>query len=373
MPEQLVRIITHRQRLDGLYGDGYFDTLLEAIANWEAALAAEGMIIETPFVLCDDLPDGDVARAIKARLARLNRRPADAVVILGGPDIVPLFPVCSAEFLAPLDGDTQILSDDPYVAFDCCNALYKPECPVGRLPDGGPGAPGLLIDLLARAAAYHRHGAASTPSLVGLTEAAWYDVSRHAFDFPNSLYACPPYSLPRDACASEQITSAWLQLYNVQYYNVCGAPPNTMWYAQCDVKGCAQACDDLYVPVLDALTIPTLSDGWIFSEASYSASIAPLAKDNLAMQFLKQGAAGYIGATATAYGALQASSLQAADWLGRAFMEGVRQNMLGHTRLSVGEILRRAKLGYQVRDNFDRKTLVEFLLLGDPTLIPFQR
>lgn len=374
MRERLLRVVTNRQQLDKLYGEGYFSNLLKVLITWKSALATEGVVVEEPLLQSDDLPGIDSSHALKERLARLNRKPADAVAILGGPDVVPFFPICSPDFLIPIDGDTQILSDDPYVAFDRHNMLYKPECPIGRLPDGGPGHPELLVDLLTRAAAYHRTPSFSLLTPVGLTSAVWQNESRQIFGFPvNSLYVCPPHGLDGHCCVNAKITPEWLQAYNLHYYNAWGTRSNTMWYGTCDGVGCDRKCDHPRVPLLDANSIPSLSGAWILSEASYSAHIVEATQANLALQFLRQGAMCYIGATATAYCANPHSSLEAADQIARAFINGVNQNMQGYTQLSAGEILKRAKLDYQVRDNFDRKTLVEFVLFGDPMLIPFRR
>lgn len=374
MRQQLVRVITNRQRLEERYGHGYFERLLDAVADWTSALALEGIVVEEPLVLSDELPSANAPGALKERLARLNRKPADAVVILGGPDIVPFFPIRSPQFLVPPDQDAPLFSDDPYVAFDRHNAFYKPECAIGRLPDGGPDDPDLLIDLLARSTAYHRAAPPQAPTPLGLTEAHRRDESGRIFGFSsNSLYPCPPYGLPGCQRVSEPITPDWLQAFNLHYYNAHGTRSNTLWYVQCNINGCTQRCDHRRIPLLMADAIPALANAWIFSTAGYGARLTAPADLNLNLQFLRRGAIGYIGSTASTYSALAGSPLEAADRLAQAFFDGMRQNMQGRTRLSVGELVKRAKLGYTARDSFDCKTLVEFVLLGDPTLIPFRK
>lgn len=374
MRQQLVRVITNRQRLEELYGKGYFERLLDAVADWKSALALEGIVVEEPLVLSDELPPANAPGALKERLACLNRKPADAVVILGGPTIVPFFSICAPEFLVPPDQDAPLLSDDPYVAFDRHNAFYKPECAIGRLPDGGPDNPDLLIDLLMRSTAHHRTTAPQTPMPLGLTEALWRDGSGRVFGFSsNSLYTCPPYGLPGCRCVSELITPNWLQAFNLHYYNAHGTPSNTLWYARCDVNGCNQKCDHPRIPLLMADVIPALANAWIFSPAGYSACLTTPTDANLALQFLRRGAICYIGSTAATYSAQTGSALEAADRMAQAFFDGLHQNMLGRTRLSIGELVKRAKLGYTVRDGFDCKTVVEFVLFGDPTLVPFRK
>ncbi len=370
--QQLVRVVTNRRRLETLHGEGYFDKLAQAIVSWKNALAAENWSVEEALVLCDDLPNHNVPLALKERLARLNRRPADAVMILGGPEVVPFFPIRSSGFLIPTDGDAEILSDDPYAAFDRHNVLYKPECAVGRLPDGGPHHTELLLDLLARSTLHHRAPSPSVSTPIGVASAVWQNTSRQIFGCATDWFTCPPNCLSARLCGNGHNLSQRLQSCNLQYYNVRGTRANTLWYGQCNFDECRQ-CSDPHVPFLDAQTIPPLPGAWVLCEASYSAWLNTEADNTLAAQFMKQGAVCYIGATAATYCSTTPVVLSAADQIAKTLMDSLQQNMHGHTQLSIGEILKRAKLGYAVQDNFDRKTRVEFVLLGDPTLVPFRR
>jgi hypothetical protein len=375
MQTRLVRIVTNRERLDALYGGGYYNNLSPAVESWRSALAAKGIIIEEPFVFCDELPSFDLPQALKQRLACLNRKPADAVVILGGSEVVPFYPVCSPEFLVSADGDTTILSDDPYVAFDRHNVLYKPECPVGRLPDGGPSHPELLPSLLSSSANYHTNTIPAVPNPFGLCAQVWHEQSRQIFGFHgDSLYDSPPCTLPdcASSCADNCITPAWLEAHNLHYYNVRGTRSNTMWYGHCHLVPEAHDSPQDHLPVIEAEIIPSLSSAWVVSEAGYSASLVSSEDNNVALRFLTQGALCYVGASATTY-CSNAHSLQAADRLTQLFFQGIHQNVNGSTQLSVGEMLKRSKLDYAAHDNFDRKTVIEFVLFGDPTLVPFQR
>jgi hypothetical protein len=109
----------------------------------------------------------------------------------------------------------------------------------------------------------------------------------------------------------------------------------------------------------------------IFTEACYGANILDKAEPDaaLALRFLADGACALIGSTKIAYGSI-APPLIGADLLGRQFWE----NSL--SGLSVGEALRRAKVfvahTMHKRQNFldgeDQKTLISFLLYGDPLL-----
>jgi hypothetical protein len=108
--------------------------------------------------------------------------------------------------------------------------------------------------------------------------------------------------------------------------------------------------------------------GTVFSEACYGAYIDGRSSEQaISLTFLRAGASSFVGSTCIAYGAIS-MPLSAADLLGHAFWQFL---MDGHP---AGEALRRAKVflsaemdrrqGYL--DGEDQKTLVSFVLYGDP-------
>jgi hypothetical protein len=110
----------------------------------------------------------------------------------------------------------------------------------------------------------------------------------------------------------------------------------------------------------------------VFSEACYGAHIlGKTVGSSLALKFLSAGAEAVVGSTCTAYGSI-ASPLIAADLLGQAYWTRLSQD------LSAGEALRQAKLQLiqemERRQGFldgeDQKTLISFVLYGDPLAHP---
>jgi hypothetical protein len=108
--------------------------------------------------------------------------------------------------------------------------------------------------------------------------------------------------------------------------------------------------------------------GVVFSEACYGAHIDGRSADQaISLTFLRAGSSSFVGSTCIAYGAI-AMPLTAADLLGHTFWQLL---MDGHP---AGEALRRAKVylstemdrrqGYL--DGEDQKTLISFVLYGDP-------
>ncbi|MGW8249540.1 MAG: C25 family cysteine peptidase, partial [Anaerolineales bacterium] len=110
----------------------------------------------------------------------------------------------------------------------------------------------------------------------------------------------------------------------------------------------------------------------VFSEACYGAHILDKTPDEaLALKFLQAGTQAVVGSTCISYGAIS-PPLIAADFLGHAFWTYLREG------LPAGEALRRARIalaremhtrqGYL--DGEDQKTLISFVLYGDPLAMP---
>jgi hypothetical protein len=106
----------------------------------------------------------------------------------------------------------------------------------------------------------------------------------------------------------------------------------------------------------------------VFSEACYGANVLGKTVDNaLCLKFLDSGTRAMVASTKIAYGAV-ATPLVGADLLGRWFWQYLSQGF------SAGESLRRAKIQMAQEmnqrqgflDGEDQKTLISFVLYGDP-------
>ena len=110
----------------------------------------------------------------------------------------------------------------------------------------------------------------------------------------------------------------------------------------------------------------------VFTEACYGANTVGKTKDTaLSLKFLASGTRTVVGSTKISYGSIT-TPLIAADLLGRLYWEQLAQ------ALPVGEALRRAKLNLAAEmhrrhgflDAEDQKTLISFVLFGDPLFSP---
>jgi hypothetical protein len=112
----------------------------------------------------------------------------------------------------------------------------------------------------------------------------------------------------------------------------------------------------------------------VFTEACYGANIAgKLIDEAIALKFLVSGTHAVVGSTCISYGSLS-TPLSSADLLGRVFWNLLQEGF------AAGESLRRAKIHLtremHRRQGFldaeDQKTLISFVLFGDPLAQPFQ-
>jgi hypothetical protein len=110
----------------------------------------------------------------------------------------------------------------------------------------------------------------------------------------------------------------------------------------------------------------------MISEACYGAAIAGRNADtSLALAFLAAGAAGFVGATAISYGPPSPPAGEA-DLIALHFLRALKRPYA-----TLGTAFMAARIG-MIRDTIalqstldedDQKTLLEFVLYGDPTLV----
>jgi len=341
--------------------------------------------------------------AIKLALADLdfalgcNGEMIGAVLIVGGPDVVPFHHLPN-----PVDDtDHDVPSDNPYGTRD--ENYFIPEWAVGRLPgDASPEADPLL-KVLGMVADYHAYsvkqtlprswirrlwqvltgwlrrqpgqeksGRARKPSF-GFTAAAWRQASLKVFrpiGEARSLQASPPIDVTNGG--KSPLPSARLG-----YFNLHGLVDAVEWYGQSNpaatIAGNGGGNVDYPVAlrpedVINSGHAPEV----VFSEACYGAHIlGRKVEEALALKFLQSGSVAVIGSTSAAYGSID-FPLTAADFLGHAFWNQLKQGF------PAGEALRRAKIalaremhnrqGYL--DGEDQKTLISFVLYGDPLVQP---
>jgi hypothetical protein len=330
-----------------------------------------------------------------------------ALLIVGGPDIVPFHHLPN-----PVDdADDDIPSDNPYGTRD--ENYFIPEWPVGRLPGGSARDIAPLMRSLSDLSNYHTEQVKRSDtrswyrrlwenlvnrlrgrmsngrstrrkrSSFGYTAAIWQKTSSKVFrpiGEPGSLHVSPPVAITSDK--PSPLPSARLG-----YFNLHGLIDAVEWYGQRESfstnsngrkkqrspKEANENQEDYPVAVRPQDIVNSgQAPEVVFSEACYGAHIlGKTIEEALALKFLQAGCQAVVGSTCTAYGSVN-TPLTAADLLGYSFWSYLKRGN------PAGEALRRAKItlaremhrrqGYL--DGEDQKTLISFVLYGDPLAQP---
>ncbi len=387
-------ILSSRTRLLQAFGDDGFTQVENALkallasvekrADWKASrvyvddpttLAAFGLRPVNP---TNAFEVKTLVGKLAERLGEQNRT-LGALLIVGGANIVPFHHLPNPTD----DGDSDIPSDNPYATAD--DNYFVPEWPVGRLPNGAGGDPGPLVRSI-RAAAGAPHVPTGPAYLAWLERLErwlnqqWLSRTRaHSFGYsanvwksasaavynqigdPRNLLTSPP--LDANALPIEGLAPARLS-----YFNLHGIEDGPEWYGQrsLDDPGTLPEYPVALRPadVTNSGRAPVV----VFAEACYGANILDKETEAaLCLKFMDSGTRVLVGSTKIAYGSVT-TPLVGADLLGRFFW----QNM--NAGLPAGEALRRAKLQMAqemhnrqgVLDGEDQKTLISFVLYGDP-------
>ncbi|HLF02617.1 MAG TPA: hypothetical protein VI547_11615, partial [Anaerolineales bacterium] len=361
-------------------------TLIAELARVTARRRRVTVVILTPESPAPEfkLEPVDPAKAwdVKMMLHDLDRRLVQrgqaigSLLIIGGDDLLPFHRLPN-----PTDDvDDDIPSDNPYGTTD--DNYFIPEWPVGRLPSPCGRDPEPLCHLIRNTIAAHESTRITAgwvrgllfrllgrwikelpPSSVGYAASIWKEAALEVFapiGGAKELHTSPP--LDSDKAPSISKT-------RLSYFNLHGIEDGPNWFGQ---RNEADGYGPLYPVALEPkhVSVPDLPKV-IFTEACYGANILNKSEPDaaLSLRFLADGACALIGSTKIAYGSV-APPLIGADLLGRQFWE----NSLGG--LPVGEALRRAKVfvAYTMHkrqsflDGEDQKTLISFVLYGDPLL-----
>jgi hypothetical protein len=403
-------IMTTRHGLSSQYGAGAaaiqteLDGLAQAVQarrDWRAMVfyADEGLPPDVraarpndPWSLKLSLTDLDAYLGRKGEMI-------GAVLLVGGPEVVPFHHLPN-----PVDdADDYVPSDNPYATRD--ENYFVPEWPIGRLPGGNSSDASALVDLLASLRSRHaamsgRRGVPKRnwllvflswllrrPDLLGLskhknpsfgyTAAVWRKASQMVFrpiGDQGALRSSPPLSA--NGTPSQPIPSGRLA-----YFNLHGLVDAVEWYGQSEAISQEPASPgeaggtSLDYPV--ALRPQDIVNSGhapevVFSEACYGAHIlGKTVEEAIALKFIQSGSQAVVGSTCTAYGSIN-TPLTAADFLGHAFWNALKQGS------PAGEALRRAKFSLAREmhrrqgflDGEDQKTLISFVLYGDPLAQP---
>jgi hypothetical protein len=348
-------------------------------ADDEKSAAAQGLttVIERdPWKLKLAIADLDKALAKKGLMIGM-------MLIVGGTQVVPFH-----ELPNPTDDfDEKVLSDNPYATLD--SNYFVPEWPLGRLPGSSGADAGPLLEQLRYLITYHnRRSKAKSASSVLSGLAAIFQALGQIFTRPgekpnfgysaavwrrSSLAVFRPVGSPNQVLISPPQVSTSVPVDKMMvpelcYFNLHGLSDAAEWYGQRDPGEPATGPD---YPV--ALSPKELHRNGhaprvIFSEACYGGLVANKSEDEaLSLKFLALGTLAVVGSTCIAYGAIN-TPLVAADLLGNYFWQQVKAGRPVGESLMVAkvELVREMIKRQGFLDSEDQKTLLSFVLYGDP-------
>jgi len=308
-----------------------------------------------------------------------------ALLIVGGPEVVPFHNLPN-----PTDDmDEDVQSDNPYATVD--SNYFVPEWPVGRILGETGADTGLLLQQLRQAIKYHGGNSKGAKNIgrigqwinvlrwllpsrrsnnskasFGYSASVWQRSSVAAFrpiGDGKALQISPP--VDSGGFAQTRITNSPLN-----YYNLHGLAETAEWYGQADSVDRGDGPE--YPVALSLVDLPKNGHApkVVFSEACYGGYIEKKTEEtSLAMRFLSIGSSAVVGSTCISYGSVT-TPLVGADLLGFYFWSALKDGY------SVGDALLQAKVsmvremnnrqGYL--DGEDQKTLISFVLYGDPLL-----
>ncbi|NJD58930.1 MAG: hypothetical protein C3F13_06665 [Anaerolineales bacterium] len=326
-----------------------------------------------------------------------------ALLIVGGPEVVPFHNLPN-----PVeDADNEVPSDNPYAARD--NNYFISDWPVGRISGGVGNEPTNLLKMVKEVSSHYdqqaekpawyrrlmlrlrelfKAGLSKKLSSFGYTAAVWKRASLAVFrpiGTPDDLVISPPVhacggealepvAIPQQTSAIKGSTCLVLPNTQLAYFNLHGVPDSSEWYGQTDPTT-PEAGPEFPVAmrpedIRNGGSAPRL----VFTEACYGANInGKGVEEAISLKFLASGTQVVVGSTCISYGSL-ATPLSSADLLGRVFWDLLQEGF------TAGESLRRAKIHLtremNQRQGFldaeDQKTLISFVLFGDPLAQPFK-
>ncbi|MBI9047837.1 MAG: tetratricopeptide repeat protein [Anaerolineaceae bacterium] len=355
----------------------YYPDDLNSIKNYEVP-QVNG---DDPWELKLSLVDLDEALAKKGQ--RIG-----ALLIVGGPDVVPHHNLPNPTD----DSDATVPSDNPYSTLDA--NYFVPEWPIGRLPGEAGSDAGLLLEQVRRLCQYHEKYKKTAKGLPGLNfDFKFLEFLRNLFQSSvtnkleknfgysasvwrrSSIAAFRPIGEGNALLVSPPAYSGAFDLQRIQqskmaYFNLHGLIDSAEWYGQKDFSESSSGPDYPVALSPKDLTRSEETPKIIFSEACYGGHIEGKTEDqSLTLRFLSIGTQAVVASSVIAYGSVS-SPLIGADLLGYLFWKYIKEGYcIGEAFLkSKFDMVREMNRRQGFLDGEDQKTLLSFILYGDPLM-----
>ena len=356
---------TIRKPLERRYGQSGYQHIQTALTAYAEEAAAH-------LVVLDDADDKTLkemnlqpaattdpgALLLSLRAVRRQLGDIDSILLVGGDSIFPHWRMANPVADRDVDPDETVLSDNPYgTNTEDLEEYLAPPVAVGRLTDFARGSAEDFVKLI-NAATDARKARTPRSRSAAVSSTDWADYSRQAagpLPGPVDWHFSPGYLLDQGKRADTD--------REFLYFNLHAFKGESDW------KGYDTVQERFVTAVIpDAFDRQYVSGSVVFAENCYGAETAGRTPNNsCALRLVQQGAA-FVGATGLAFGSHLAPNffLDDADALARSFWSEFTSGT------DLGEALRRARSDYRDDPNtpqtnpFKQKTLLQFILLGDP-------
>lgn len=389
--------VTVKHRLKCKYNPTALKQINKALKGWIKADDDRG--IRTIHIAVDDHAamkkrgvkpvSGEVtAPKIKRAIDDLWKRLApEYLVLFGAHDVVPMFEVSNPDYDPDGDKDKTLLTDSPYASsFPFLSGKRRsymvPDRVTGRIPDmvSEPGKchkvdPVWLLAYLKTATSWTSNPADLYTETYAICAEQWQTAGEQCMQYitrpTRELLISPPKS--DSSSPARKRLSARLHMIKCH-----GSPGQATFYGypqQPDSALSKEREDLLFTPAITSATLrPRLKTATVVATACcYSAQIFSNPYTwPLASTYLRKGAFGFLGSTKQT-----SNNVFKMDWADRIVTDYLKMVLGG---ASIGRAFLDAKQLYLSRlifgrhpyglDHGDEKTLIEYVLLGDPSIHP---
>ena len=389
MDESIKLAVTVRSALNNKYTPDALKKIDTAVAAWIAAEIGRG--IKTVLVNLDSKKDMEAqglkplagkvtaVKAKKAIDALAKKLSPDYIVILGGHDVVPYFVVPNPS-AGGGDVDDTVPTDNPYAtsrAFVAASlkSYLVPDRVVGRIPDlpaaKGKGDPATILAALKTAMHWKPQPKSFFSSAHAMSTATWEECGRKMMkqlQFPEKDLQISPPSVDSKNPVRKRLSRT------VHMFKCHGADADANFYGEDTVP----AATDFIVLFSGTLANRAKPGSLVAAVCCYGANVySPSEQDAIpqgalpvSIAYLHAGALGFMGSTKIAW--VGGADMMCADSIVVHYLE---KAMAG---ASLGRAMLEAKQDYMAKlqnsgqppEDADEKTMIEFVLLGDPAIHP---
>jgi hypothetical protein len=370
-------IISNRSALQNKYGSAGFKKIQSAIKKLVAADKKRNLKSKLVFV-----DDAVAMKQAKSKVVKDATDPEqyktaidslfhfytpDYIMLLGATDIIPH---CRFRIPIPDDDDTYIPSDVPYA----CEAPFSrnagdfiaPGRVLGRLPDiTGANDPAYIIALIENSIKWNSLKSSAYKNYFSLSVKWWQKSTQislnNIFQNNNKLELAPPNEGP--------YTKADLSPM-IHFFNCHGGLRTSEFYGQPSANS-----NSFPVCLESNMLDKKISYGTVAAaECCYGGLLYnPNRPDKIhipiANTYLQNNAIAFVGSTTAAYG--PADSQGGADYITQYFLIALQKGAsTGRAFLEAQQ--RFVEKGDVKMDPTDLKTIIQFLLLGDPSITPIE-